>query len=146
MSESIINGIDVNECKYFNKVVNEEPYCNIDEEHLYTCSSDENCYFKQLKRLEQEIEAYQLSENEAKEIIAELKHKNKELKKENEELKEKINIYESSIIANHDGAVGKRLMEVLLALEEIRSYCDEQNLKADYTACYITNRIDEVLK
>lgn len=32
------------------------------------------------------------------------------------------------------------------ALEEIRSYCDEQNLKADYTACYITNRIDEVLK
>lgn len=31
------------------------------------------------------------------------------------------------------------------ALEEIRSYCDEQNLKADYTACYITNRIDEVL-
>lgn len=23
--------------------------------------------------------------------------------------------------------------------------CYEQNLKADYTACYITNRIDEVL-
>ena len=47
-----INGIDVSECKYFNKVVNEEPYCNIDEEHLYTCSSDENCYYKQLKRTE----------------------------------------------------------------------------------------------
>lgn len=30
-------------------------------------------------------------------------------------------------------------------LEEIRDYCDEQNLKADYTACYITNKIDEVL-
>ena len=50
--EIIINGIDVSECKYFNKVVNEEPYCNIDEEHLYTCSSDENCYYKQLKRAE----------------------------------------------------------------------------------------------
>ena len=39
-----------------NKVVNEEPYCDIDEEHLYTCSSDENCYFKQLKRLQEENE------------------------------------------------------------------------------------------
>lgn len=44
------------ECKYINKVVNEEPYCNIDEEHLYTCSSDENCYFKQLARLQQELD------------------------------------------------------------------------------------------
>lgn len=31
-----INGIDVSECKYLNKVINEDPYCNIDEEHLYT--------------------------------------------------------------------------------------------------------------
>ncbi len=54
MNEPIINGIDVSECKYFNKVVNEEPYCNMDEEHLYTCSSDENCYYKQLKRLQEE--------------------------------------------------------------------------------------------
>lgn len=52
--EIIIDGVDVSECKYFNKVVNEEPYCNIDEEHLYTCSSDENCYYKQLIRLKQE--------------------------------------------------------------------------------------------
>lgn len=54
MSEIIINGIDVSECRYLNKVVNEELYCNIDEEHLYTCSSDENCYFKQLKGLQEE--------------------------------------------------------------------------------------------
>ena len=54
MKETIIGGVDVKRCKYLNKVVNEEPYCNIDEEHLYTCSSDENCYFKQLKRLEKE--------------------------------------------------------------------------------------------
>lgn len=56
MKEIIIDGVDIKRCKYLNKVVNEEPYCNIDEEHLYTCSSDENCYFKQLKRLEQENE------------------------------------------------------------------------------------------
>lgn len=52
--EIIIDGVNVAGCEYLNKVVNEEPYCNMDEEHLYTCSSDENCYFKQLKRLEQE--------------------------------------------------------------------------------------------
>ena len=67
--EIIIDGVNVVECKYLNKVVNEEPYCNIDEEHLYTCSSDDNCYYKKLKRLEQE---------------------NAELKAENERLKEKI--------------------------------------------------------
>lgn len=58
MSKPIINGIDVSECKYLNKVVNEEPYCNMDEEHPYICSSDENCYFKQLKRTQREIEKY----------------------------------------------------------------------------------------
>lgn len=67
--EIIIDGVDVAGCKYLNKVVNEEPYCNIDEEHLYTCSSDENCYYKQLKRLEFE---------------------NAEIKAENEKLKEKF--------------------------------------------------------
>ena len=56
MSEEIINGIDVSECKYLNIVVNEELYCNIDEEHLYTCSSDENCYYKRLRSLQAENE------------------------------------------------------------------------------------------
>lgn len=56
MNEVIIDGCNVAECKYFNKVVNEEPYCNIDEEHLYTCSSDDNCYFKQLQRAKAENE------------------------------------------------------------------------------------------
>lgn len=31
------------------------------------------------------------------------------------------------------------------AFEEIRSYCDEQNLKADYTACEVLAMIDEAL-
>lgn len=66
MSEEIINGVNVFECQYYNGVLGEQGYCDIDQEHLYLCSSDENCYFKQLKRLEQE---------------------NKELKRENEQLK-----------------------------------------------------------
>ena len=31
------------------------------------------------------------------------------------------------------------------ALQEIREYCEEQNLKADYTACEVIRRIDEVI-
>lgn len=54
--EIIIDGCNVAECQYFNKVFNEEPYCNIDEEHLYTCDSEPNCYFKQLQRLKKENE------------------------------------------------------------------------------------------
>lgn len=56
MKVIIIDGVNVAECQYFNKVFNEEPYCNIDEEHLYTCSSEPNCYFKQLQHLKQENE------------------------------------------------------------------------------------------
>lgn len=116
-----INGIDVSECKYFNKVLNEEPYCNIEEEHLYTCSSDENCYFKQLKRLQEE---------------------NEKLKNRLKTLDEEEFVYEVTEIEYNNF---KKMNKYKQALEEIRSYCDEQNLKADYTACFITNRIDEVL-
>lgn len=56
-----------------------------------------------------------------------------ELEQENKELKE----YEYYYL--------DKFLELKQALEEIRDYCDEQNLKADYTACYITNKIDEVL-
>lgn len=54
-NEVYIDGVNVAECMYLNKVVNEEPYCHLDEEHLYTCNSDEDCYFKQLQRLKEEI-------------------------------------------------------------------------------------------
>ena len=64
----------------------------------------------------------------------------KNLKKENEGLKKKQITKNGFICDCEQNAKYKQ------ALEEIRSYCDEQNLKADYTACYITNRIDEVLK
>ena len=90
-----INGIDVSECEYIN-CCSKKAKCIILQDDILSdsqyCESEPNCYFKQLKRLEQE----------------------------NKELKEKIDIYENSIIANHDRAVGKRLMEVLQALEEIR--------------------------
>ena len=128
-----INGIDVSECEYIN-CCSEEAKCIILQDDICSnsqyCKSEPDCYFKQLKRLQ----------------------------KENEELKEKIDIYENSIIANHDRAVGKRLMEVLQALEEIKKETNrllyEENPIYGYNnsnyfellAKYVLAKINEVLK
>ena len=88
-----LDGVDVSGCKYLNKVVNEEPYCNIDEEHLYTCSSDENCDYKQLARKTQECESlkeeievlkdnFDTATRDCNELIEELKQECENLKKE----------------------------------------------------------------
>lgn len=72
--EIIIDGVNVAGCVQLV----EEPFypCGLGGE----CKGWENCYYKQLKRLEQEnaklkqdIEAYKQSEQEATEIITELK-------------------------------------------------------------------------
>ena len=43
--------------------------------------------YEKIVQLQKEIEAYKQSENEAKEIIAELEHKNNCLQKKNDKLK-----------------------------------------------------------
>jgi citrate synthase len=76
----IIDGVDVSGCEFYNKVIGEDAYCNIDEEHLCTCISYENCYYKKLKAKEQECEAYKMEAEEGKEINAELKAEIKSLR------------------------------------------------------------------
>ena len=93
--KQMIDGIDVSKCEHYGKC---STYCYVVDE---PCSDNPNCYYKQLKRKEQECEALQMSENEAGEIIAELnaykdinedfKTAWEELKAENEELKKIIN-------------------------------------------------------
>lgn len=61
--------MDVSGCEYYNSgTYEEEPYCGIDEEHPYTCISDENCYYKQMKRLEAENTKLKEKLEEIKEI------------------------------------------------------------------------------
>ncbi len=59
MSETIINGIDVSECNirfnHFGKNICELGNRKLGELH-YLCSENPNCYFKQLKRLQEENE------------------------------------------------------------------------------------------
>lgn len=174
MNETIINGIDVSECKNFScGICEEESKIPRTMEHFTTdCISYPNCLFKQFKRLQEEnkelkdrnanlrlnLATYDLPE--VKKVLTdwrtgELDKKFKKLQEENKELKEKIDIYENSIIANHDRAVGKRLMEVLLALEEIKSLFDAtangelktfNEIDAGKIILAIRKRVNEVLK
>jgi hypothetical protein len=97
--------IPITECKYFDGIGD----C---KESKGLCVNNNNCYFKQLIRLQEE----------------------------DEELKKQLEFSRT-----HKSVLDAERIKYKQALEEIRSYCDEQNLKADYTACFITNRIDEVL-
>lgn len=78
----IINDVDVAGCKYFNRFRN---ICH-NKNLCCDCGKHPNCYYKQLKRKEQECEALQMSDNEAGEIVAELKAECKELKEKVKEL------------------------------------------------------------
>ena len=61
--QKIIDGCDVSECEFYNKVIGEDGYCNIDEEHLCTCISYDNCHYKLYKCKEQECDQLK-AENE----------------------------------------------------------------------------------
>ena len=74
-----VDGVDVVECV---RLQDDEISCDLGGE----CKGWENCYYKQLKQKEQECEVLQMSDNEAKEIIAELKAECDELKKQVKEL------------------------------------------------------------
>lgn len=112
----IIDGVDVAGCKFY------------DGEFEYSCKcscticerNQENCYFKQLKRLQEE----------------------------NKELKEQINYKFQNYwhkIEMKNFEVNRINLEYKQTLEEIRGYCEDQNLKVDYTACEVLAMIDEVL-
>ena len=76
----IINGCDVSECisldKYYTPNCTEEfidcalsGLYEYQDEYKRTCKENPNCYYKQLKRKEQESEKYKQTLAEIKEII-----------------------------------------------------------------------------
>jgi len=143
MNKTIINGVD-NGCEFQNECIEYKdisylkimPICAIHELSIACHDKVNKCkyykLYKQVKRLQEENEKLKREiKNNKTALQIELGAYNMEcgnLLEENEELLDENKKYKQ-------------------ALEEIRSYCDEQNIKADYTACYcyITNKIDEVL-
>lgn len=81
-----------------------------------------------------------------------LKQENELLKKEKQAIKSYLGIESKSILERLEEIYEWKDNDKLLlwkyrsVLEEIREYCEEQNLKADYTACEIIDKINEVLK
>ncbi len=97
--EVIINGIDVSKC-VFNY---SEICCEIDDEY---CFKDNNCYYKQLKRKEQECEELQekikkyskINEQDTKDF-AKYKQALDEIEKQVETLLNRTPLFESEQIA-----------------------------------------------
>ena len=95
MKEIIIDGVDVAGCEFFdyecNIYVNE--YCEPQDNTKDMCKWHENCYYKQLKRLEQENINLKDSNNSLQAIIDDGREENKRWKQENERLKKEIRLY-----------------------------------------------------
>ena len=108
----IIDGVDISGCPYY---IDSEGGCSSHDCECIKCIHNV-CFYKDYKAKEQECEALQMSENEAREIIAELQaYKDinedfktawEELKTENEELIRRITkIFACLIKANRTNKI-----------------------------------------
>jgi hypothetical protein len=144
-------------------------------EIIQNCKGNKGCIYKQLKRLQAENEILkeklQISQNSDKKTI-EIMKENERLKKEikqykkykflfekAKEFKEKTDKWASKCLAENEDLKDtikrtvcqsecfryKQANNYKQALQEIREYCEEQNLKADYTACEIIDKINSVI-
>lgn len=120
-----VDGCNVAECKNFS--------CGICEEEnkiprtighfTADCTFYPNCYFKQLQRAK--------AENDTLHITI-------------EKLKGDLYVAEDSLkdYQEHYNKLESENEKLKKALEEVKNYCNECNLKADYTACEILTIID----
>jgi predicted RNase H-like nuclease (RuvC/YqgF family) len=155
----MIDGVDVLNCGYFSQFEGKtENACYIQPRKVIgsdvnisfgSCDTSPNCYYKQLKRKEQECERLKNIINEAKNskldlnsflvgeaIQNEYEEQLDQLKAENEHLAEKEEE------ARHYLEEAFKLKQ---ALQDIKSLCLEQNLKADFFACEILQKCEDVL-
>lgn len=90
--ETIINGIDVSECAYYNK--DNEPYCC--EIWDNECEA-QNCYFKQLQRLKEENEELKKKKDEYYLRTLDYEAKISYLIQALEEIRNKLKKYDANI-------------------------------------------------
>lgn len=117
--EIIIDGVNVAGCV---RLQDDKTSCDLGGE----CKGWENCCYKQLKRLEQEIEAYKQSEQEATEIIAEYEHENERLRIENSSLDNQVHT-SMKMVDN----CNNRLQLYKSALEKVRAWIKKYEYDAN---------------
>ena len=157
--ETIINGIDVSECGFccWKHNANEliENYCAIFNNK---CICNPDCYFKQLKRLQQENKELKKANNLKNELLADLgcptvatakrlqftlKEQIDRLQQENEELKKiKNEIMKPILLPNIEEEATNKYKS---ALEEIRNIAETPIIADKNRFDEITNKINEVL-
>lgn len=93
MKEIIIDGVNIAGCEH-SYMVSNKPYCGIDSECVYNnCENYPDCYYKQLKRKEQEnaeLKRYKFLFEKAKEFKEKTDKWAEKCLKENEDLKDTI--------------------------------------------------------
>lgn len=124
MSETIINGIDVSECEFYNNYecdAYRHEYWEPQDNTKDMCKEHENCYFKQLNRLQEENKRLQMlscvncGEKYLSPDGAELYEKNVQLQEENEELKKQLEFSRT-----HKTVLDAERIKYKQALEEIK--------------------------
>ena len=145
--EIIIDGVKVEECSYYNK--DNTPYCC--EVWDNECEA-QNCYYKQLKRLEQENAELKAENDRLREEvrtekiyssqIEELEESLNHLKQENDRLKEEIlkwqKAYSRQYQINENKGYSKKEEQYHQTLQEIKEIAEEW--MKDY--CYLDNYND----
>lgn len=129
MSETIINGIDVSECEFLRKcVIPDNEGCAVDDS---LCCDVGNCYFKQLKRLQEENEGLKsLNDFNVQKIEV--------LQEENEKQKEQLNIY----MSQYEIKIPNKYRQTL---EEIRSNCNNYAKTENYVIDDTFNEFLEII-
>lgn len=156
--EIIRNGVKIERCRY-SELLYGAVCCNKPGLHE-ACNDNPECEYKQLKRLEQENEAYKQSEQEATEIVAELKHENEKLKRDYIEMAQASDrlVADAAKMLSQKcdvsilSELSRRRDKYKSALEEIKEIANKfdywnSNLpEASNVINEIKDKIDEVLK
>lgn len=154
-NKAIINGIDVSECEYIN-CCSKKTKCIILQDDILSdsqyCESEPNCYFKQLKRLEQ-INSELISKANAYDKLVILANDRLDiidrLKQENEDLKQNWRLDCLKCEYKNTKADVDKYKQ---ALENIRTYinqeCKNKQCTQTCTNCFMGNvliKVNEVL-
>ena len=162
----IIDGVNVEECRHFNygEGYNQETEefvegaCECITAHdsygelmYYGICKGHNCYYKQLKRKEQELEQYKKSKQSSYETMQrewnEAKNEVKQLKEENKNI---VLCYKNNLLVlNHEELVNNKLTNRCLkleqALQEIKKIAERINNEGIY-GYVITDELDKILQ